>query len=438
MSERPSRATVWPAALEWTLIAVGVLLNVVLAQTEISSDGRIRYETLLTLVNDGKISPERYSILQSLLAVPLYYVGNAFGAGERAVGHFNAVVLALTLAGFYALLFRRISPVILRRTILLLLAASMFGHHLQTFYGEVLTACGALLGIAALVADRPRLAGVFMCLAVVNTPVALVGLALTNGLWGLRSRRWLQAAWPVALSLGLVMFEFWWRRGSPFNSGYDGDAGMSTALPTSGQPGFSFPFLFGVLGLTLSFGKGLFFFAPGLVLHLAGYPTDEPATREFARYGSAFLAGLVLVYAKWWAWYGGWYWGPRFLLFGAVPASFALAAHLSLRDSRLSARAVLLPLLAFSAWVGVNGVVFDQYGMGLCRQKNFRLEALCWYTPEFSALFRPFYSHRPLDTFAQTVIGYAAVVVIALGAPRVWPLLRDLARFGRDFVRRPA
>ncbi|HYQ27795.1 MAG TPA: hypothetical protein VER04_11270, partial [Polyangiaceae bacterium] len=160
----------------------------------------------------------------------------------------------------------------------------------------------------------------------------------------------------------------------------------------------------------------------------------EPNVLAFARYSLAFLVGLILAYAKWWAWYGGWYWGPRFLLFGAVPASFALAAHLTWRDARLSARLALLPLLAFSAWVAISGIVFDQRNMDICRERHYRLESVCWYTPEFSALFRPFYVEQDLDLRAKSIIAYAAIVVIALGASRLWPLARDLYGVGKDLA----
>jgi hypothetical protein len=421
--------------LEWLLVVVGVAVHFGTTSPSVESDGRVRYDTLLMLVNEGKLSAERYSILQSLLAVPFYYVGKAFGSGERGVSRFNVFVFLFSLAGFYALLAKRIAPSILRRTILLLLAASMFGHHIQTFYGETLTACAALLGVAALVSERPLLAGSFMCIAVWNTPVAVLGLLFSNGLWALRTRRWVHAAWPILVSAALVMLEFWWRRGSPLGSGYVGDVGATTFLPTSGKPGFSFPFVFGLLGLTLSFGKGLLFFAPGLILHFMGYPTEEPRLLAFAQYCLAFLWGLVIVYAPWWSWYGGWFWGPRFLLFGAVPASFALAAHTTLRDPRFSARLALLPSLAFSAWVGINGMVFDQNGMNLCRWHKFRFEYLCWYTPEFSALFRPFYVDKRLDANDYFVIAYALVVVLALSAARLLPLASDLFRFSKDLAR---
>jgi hypothetical protein len=40
------------------------------------------------------------------------------------------------------------------------------------------------------------------------------------------------------------------------------------------------------------------------------------------------VTGLVLVYAKWWAWYGGSSWGPCFFVFATVPASLLLAVRL--------------------------------------------------------------------------------------------------------------
>jgi hypothetical protein len=39
-------------------------------------------------------------------------------------------------------------------------------------------------------------------------------------------------------------------------------------MPYTGRPGFSYPFLFGVLGILFSFGRGLAFFAPALWLLL--------------------------------------------------------------------------------------------------------------------------------------------------------------------------
>ena len=42
--------------------------------------------------------------------------------------------------------------------------------------------------------------------------------------------------------------------------------GIKTIMPYSGRPGFSYPFLFGLLSILFSFGNGLLFFTPGLLL----------------------------------------------------------------------------------------------------------------------------------------------------------------------------
>lgn len=164
----------------------------------------------------------------------------------------------------------------------------------------------------------------------------------------------------------------------------------ATILPYSGQPEFSYPFFFGVLSILLSFGKGLLFYSPGLLLSL---PRTGSAVSQRLKASHTlwlwFLAGLVVVYAKWWAWFGGWVWGPRFFLLASVPASLAIAVRLQrIRESRLPSLVALLAVLTLSVWVGINGAVYDQQDLGVCRSET--NEFLCWYVPEFSALWHPF------------------------------------------------
>jgi hypothetical protein len=195
-------------------------------------------------------------------------------------------------------------------------------------------------------------------------------------------------------------------------------------LPYSGQPGFSYPIVFGVLSILFSFGKGLAIFIPGLWLLFKRPARDVPdVVRTLQRYSSWFVVGLVLVYAKWWAWAGGWFWGPRFFLFACVPAAVALALHLCDRHATPRAKALTLGVLAWSTWVGINGAVYDQLDMGMCNNTP-NLEAYCWYTPEFSALFRPFIVAKTLNFTEGMLFGYSAAVGIVLGAP----FIRDLWR----------
>src|SRR5205085_1593251 len=126
----------------------------------------------------------------------------------------------------------------------------------------------------------------------------------------------------------LVLGESWLRRGSPFDTGYGGDHGIQTVLPYSGRPGFSYPFLLGVVSILFSFGRGLMFFTPGLLLWLDARTRDALVRHRRTVVPMLLaVAGLVLVYAKWWAWYGGISWGPRFFVFAAIPASLFVAAR---------------------------------------------------------------------------------------------------------------
>src|SRR5262249_10163873 len=151
-----------------------------------------------------------------------------------------------TLALAWRLLKDRVDTTLLRRTALILVTASMFGANVETFYGETLTACGVLLGVILLAIDRPLAAGIAMIIAVWNTPVAVVALTLCNFAWWLRTRRTIDALWPIVTSVVLVLLEFQIRRGSPFRSGYEGDLGYATVLPFSGKPGFSYPIILGI------------------------------------------------------------------------------------------------------------------------------------------------------------------------------------------------
>ena len=83
---------------------------------------------------------------------------------------------------------------------------------------------------------------------------------------------------------------------------------------------------------------------------------------------------LVLVYAHWWAWYGGWIWGPRFLLFASIPPPFSLAVRLHYWNDSLIGNLVTLLAFALSVWVGINGAVFGQQALGICVVQNYSFE----------------------------------------------------------------
>ena len=402
--------------LELALLALGVVAYLSMPHG-VGPDGATRWYTTEQL-RAGHITDTRYSIVQSVLALPLYLAGELIDYPFGMVAVFNTLVTLGGLALLAFLLRPHVSAALLRRLLLVLMAGSMFGHHAQFFYGEVLTAVCAGVGLLCLVVGANAIGYALMIVGVVNTPAALPAMFLS--LFARRGQRRLwHAAWPVAVATAIAMLEFYVRRGSPFLSGYEGDAASTADLmPYGRQGGFSFPIVFGVLAILFSFGRGLALFTPGLWL-LFRQPVDPvPDTmRRFQRSAVWFLIGLVLVYAKWWSWNGAWFWGPRFFLFACFPASVALAVHLCDAKASLRAKALTLAVLAWSIWVGIDGVAIGLKGLDVCFADNRRLEALCWYTVEYSALFRPFTEFPPIPWRQGLVAAYFALVGVVLAAP---------------------
>jgi hypothetical protein len=406
------------------LAATGVILIFSGLPHRITGDASVRLEALASLLDHGRLSAMSYSMVGPLFSAPLYYLGKLVFEPGWWCARYNTVIFALTLVTLDWLLEERVDRRLLRTFFVVLVAASMFPNHLADYYSEVFTAACIAVGGAALAVDRTGLGWTSLVLGVVNTPAAMVGLALVAAreTW---NRRRLRHLAPVLAAALPIVLEAWIRRGSPFVTGYEGNAGVPTVLTYSGRPGFSYPLFFGLLSLMFSFGKGLVFFAPGLVLPMrADPPHARQPLYECYRTWMLMLAGLTLVYAKWWSWYGGWFWGPRFLLFASFPASLAVAVALrrapTLRGRALLAVAVVVTL---SVWVGINGAIFNQDTLAICLQDNYALEALCWYTPEFSALWRPFVVPTTMKFVEVLFAGYCGAVFAWLAAPLARPIL---------------
>jgi hypothetical protein len=382
---------------------------------QILGDARLRFDALALLLNHGRLTPIAYSYVGPLFSAPLYYLGKFVVDPEWWCARYNSLVLVAGFVSIYALLKEEQERVVLRTFFLILLAASMFPNHLENFNAEPFTAVMVMVGVAAISTDRTVLGWTLLVIGVANTPAAIVGLLFVALKYSFEKRR-VTPLISVAAAAALILLESWIRRGSPFLSGYEGNAGFRTVMPYSGLPGFSYPLVFGLLSVFLSFGKGLVFYAPGLLVRL-----DKDDTRRLPRLSECFqcwllfLAGMAIVYAKWWAWYGGLTWGPRFFLVASLPASLAIAVALrrAAQPSRIAALGTLTAL-ALSVWVCIDGAVFDQTNMGICAQKDYAQEFLCWYTPEFSALWRPFVAPSPVSRSGVWIISFCLISFAAL------------------------
>ncbi|GAA2354919.1 hypothetical protein [Nonomuraea africana] len=387
-------------------------------------DGSIRYFQLTALLSQGTVPDGKYSMIGPLFSTPLWLIGDSVGSPVWWTLRYNPLLLAGGVAFVWFALRDRLPRPILRRFVMLLVFASMFAHHQLGYNGEVFTAILVLVGTVALVGRKAWPGWLTVAVGVAGTPAALPAMALMTSkwIWDVRRLRWGLA---VCAAVALVMAEAWLRRGGPLTTGYETDSGPRTIMPYSGVPGLSYPIFFGLLSLIFSFGKGLLFFAPGLFLPVRQRLGDLAVGRQLYDLWLAFVVGLLLIYAMYWSWSGSSFWGPRYLLFAAVPAAFALAVRCCRPGDSVLADVITVLALGLSIWAGLNGAVFGDVDVPkVCwPDGSGQYEApICFYTPEFSALWHPFVAGaEPLTTGQWIYLGYGIAVGSYLMAG---PLLR--------------
>lgn len=159
------------------------------------------------------------------------------------------------------------------------------------------------------------------------------------------------------------------------------------------------------------FGKGL-----GAFLAVKGRLAGFGRTATAYPLWVAMSLGLVAVYCRWWAWYGGFTWGPRFFLFVSILACMALAIRLMTPASSLAGALVTLGALALTTWVAICACV-GLVGQDPCRANNFAHENLCSYSPEFSVLWQPLLHWPPLTFAQQSYVTLAVVTFLRLAVP---------------------
>ncbi|MBO2455894.1 hypothetical protein J4573_53085 [Actinomadura barringtoniae] len=428
IDDHPARA-----CIEYLLIASGLGAMFFIPHPT-WGDGTIRYEQLNALMAYGKLTDTQYSFVGPILSAPLWLIGRALGHEEWWTLHYNAVLLMAGIAFCHFALRGKVPPRLSRTFLLLLVFGSMFAAHQVRYYGEVFTAVLVLVGSVSIVVSRARAGAAAgwaaIAVGVANTPGTVFAMVLLTGrrIW---SGRRLRVGLALVLVTALVLGENWIRRGNPFDLGYDDATNRSprTLMPYSGRPGFSYPIFFGLLSLTLSFGKGLLFFAPGMFLPVRQRLRDLPDAcgRLYAMW-MTFTVGLLLTYAMYWSWHGAWFYGPRYLLFASVPAAFALAVRLYRPGPATLADLITLAALAMSLWACLIGVaigdvdVQQQCYLGNTTY-NFA-EPICSYTPEFSALWYHVIKPPPLATWQVVYLWYGGAVASYL----MWPPVARLVR----------
>lgn len=391
-------------------------------------DAQVRFREISNLLNYGTMPTMKYSIVGPAFSIPFWLLGKVYQSSIWWCEHYNLILFSFGLLLLYLLLHKHVERGVLHRFILLLIVASMFGNHITNYYSEVFTALCVGIGIVAVTIGPAWGGWSAIVLGVVNTPAALLGLCCMVGKRIYDTKR-LCYILAIGGAVVLIGAESWIRRGSPFNSGYGKEQALSFSLIT-------------LLSVLFSFGKGLVFFAPGLLLPVRATLLSWREKTKIELYQTYllwlfFLVGMILVYSSWWAWYGGWFWGPRFFLFASIPASFALAVRMRhANTSSLGLNILTAVVFLLSVWVGLEGAVFDQKSLqGTCT-RSFHA---CLYEPQLSVLVRPFLVAIPVSrydiyyiVFTLIVAGYLALPLFGTIAQQVVVVVR---KYGNILVR---
>lgn len=109
---------------------------------------------------------------------------------------------------------------------------------------------------------------------------------------------------PIAVAGALLMLYNTMRFGSPFDTGYHFAEGE----------GFSTPIWQGLWGLLFSPYRSLFLHTPLFVASIVGFLPFFRRNRAEAILIAELSAALIGMYSMWWMWWGGYSWGPRFLV----------------------------------------------------------------------------------------------------------------------------
>ena len=251
--------------------------------------------------------------------------------------------------------------------------ATPLAHYAKTFFAEPLAGLALVAFLLALVRATRRergtawwwVAGFALGVAVlakIAHAVLLVpgGLLVVGVLWR-RAQRGETAttAWEIArpagvfalgvcLPLAVIAVYDVARFGDPFETGYADEVARWTT-----------PFFEGLFGLLVSPGKGLLWFAPIVLLSLAAGPRFARRFPLESGFVAASLLALLLLYARWYMWEGGWCWGPRFLVPVIPLLVLPVGAWLASGSRSVVQRTAFAIVIAASVGVQVSGLFVD-------------------------------------------------------------------------------
>jgi hypothetical protein len=283
--------------------------------------------------SQGRVGPDGHlyskkGVGSALAGAPFYWLALRLPqvGAVRALMLANALITALTGWLVYACVL-----LLGYRLVVAVLAGLAFGlgtmawPYAKYFFSEPLIALGLVLALWGLLAYRQR-GGVWLAfLTGVGLGISLLAkvanvvvwpLFLAYGAWVAferqkivpqhRARTLLASAVALLLPLvaaGLTVVAYnVARSGQPLDLGYAADETFST------------PLWYGLAGFLISPGKSLFLYSPILLASLLGIPALLRRDMPTALLCLSVVAAFPLLYGRWFMWWGGWSWGPRFLV----------------------------------------------------------------------------------------------------------------------------
>jgi hypothetical protein len=273
-------------------------------------------------------------------------VGHADEVGQFAVSMVMPVIMAGIAAALYAMTSRLGAS---RRSSATVAVGAIFGTFLlpygKDFFAEPLVVLCLVLGYERLLARSFGLAALAFGFAVVTRPQIAIACPLLVLLV------WHRAGWRPALRVGAIlgligaMLAIYnlWRFGNVVDAGY-----------SAKESRYSFPFLEALHGFLLDPAKSVVLFAPAVLLLPLGFSRVKREDRDVAVFLVAHAALVVLFYAAYGGWVGGWSWGPRYLLPVAIPL---LALLGPLLDAGARHRRAVVALFAVGALVSLPTLV---------------------------------------------------------------------------------
>jgi hypothetical protein len=232
-------------------------------------------------------------------------------------------------------------------------------------------------------------------------------------------RAWVAFGMPLITIASAIAYYNVTRYGNPLNTGY---------LP---QENFSGIWWQGIAGLLISPGRGLFLYAPVLLMMLPATPSFFRRHRAEAALAGTIILVHLLLYGKWFMWHGGYAWGPRFMVPTLPFFVIGMAPVIEWARESIWWRRGFLVLAGLSGMIQILGlsVHFELFQNRLLDTGLPLFAPITFFDPRYSPLIGQFQFLRPenLD-FAWITDGRVnwplLIALVAAVLINGWRLLR--------------